>query len=206
MAENPLRELNKLGQSVWQDYIRRGELLSGAFKRLIDEDGISGVTSNPSIFEKAIAGSKDYDDGIRKYVGEGIRRGAQLFERLAVEDIQKACDLLRPTYDATRGPRRLCEHRSFAQAGARHARVDRRSAPALEFRQPAESADQDSRAPRKACRPSSRPSPKASTSTSLCCSRWRRYVEVAGLYCRAREARPGRASRLTGWLPWPASL
>jgi transaldolase / glucose-6-phosphate isomerase len=102
MPQNPLRELDKLGQSVWQDYIRRGELLSGEFKRLIDEDGISGVTSNPSIFEKAITGSKDYDDGIRKYVGEGLQ-GAQLFERLAVEDIQKACDLLRETYDRTKG-------------------------------------------------------------------------------------------------------
>ncbi|HET7842053.1 MAG TPA: bifunctional transaldolase/phosoglucose isomerase [Terriglobia bacterium] len=102
MTQNPLRELNKLGQSVWQDYIRRGELISGEFKRLIDEDGISGVTSNPSIFEKAITGSKDYDDGIRKYVDKGLQ-GARLFEQLAVEDIQMACDLLRPTYDATQG-------------------------------------------------------------------------------------------------------
>src|SRR5437763_17045687 len=61
MAENPLRQLNHLGQSVWYDYIRRGEILSGHLKRLIDEDGLSGITSNPSIFEKAIAGSKDYD-------------------------------------------------------------------------------------------------------------------------------------------------
>jgi transaldolase / glucose-6-phosphate isomerase len=102
MAGNPLRELNKLGQSVWQDYIRRGELLSGDLKRLIDQDGISGVTSNPSIFEKAITGSKDYDESIRQFVAEGLE-GPKLFERLAVEDIQKACDLLRGTYNATRG-------------------------------------------------------------------------------------------------------
>lgn len=102
MGENPLRELNKLGQSVWQDYIRRGELVSGDLKRLIDEDGLSGVTSNPSIFEKAITGSTDYDESIRKHVGEGLE-GARLFEKLAVEDIQKACDLLRATYDATEG-------------------------------------------------------------------------------------------------------
>ncbi len=102
MASNPLRELNKLGQSVWQDYIRRGELLSGDLKRLIEQDGVSGVTSNPTIFEKAITGSKDYDESIRKYVAEGLE-GPALFERLAVEDIQKACDLFRPTYDATEG-------------------------------------------------------------------------------------------------------
>ncbi len=102
MSMNPLRELNKFGQSVWQDYIRRGEILSGDLKRLIDEDGISGVTSNPTIFEKAITGSKDYDQSIRKFVEQGLD-GAKLFERLAVEDIQMACDLFRPTYDRTEG-------------------------------------------------------------------------------------------------------
>jgi transaldolase len=102
MATNPLRELNKLGQSVWQDYIRRSELDSGEFQKLIDQDGVSGITSNPSIFEKAITGGKEYDDSIRKYVGQGLS-GPALFEHLAVEDIQKACDLLRPTYDSTKG-------------------------------------------------------------------------------------------------------
>ena len=102
MSPNPLRELNKLGQSVWQDYIRRGELLSGELKRLIDSDGLSGVTSNPSIFEKSITGSKDYDESIAKYVEEGLE-GAELFERLAVEDIQMACDLFLPTYQQTEG-------------------------------------------------------------------------------------------------------
>jgi transaldolase / glucose-6-phosphate isomerase len=102
MAKNPLRELNKLGQSVWQDYIRRSELVSGEFQKLIDDDGISGITSNPSIFEKAITGGEEYDDSIRKYVKQGLE-GPKLFERLAVEDIQKACDLLRPTYDSTQG-------------------------------------------------------------------------------------------------------
>ena len=102
MNSNPLRELNKLGQSVWQDYIRRGEILSGDLGRPIDGDGISGVTSNPTIFEKAITGSKDYDQSIRKLVEEGLE-GPKLFERLAVEDIQMACDLFRPTYDRTEG-------------------------------------------------------------------------------------------------------
>lgn len=99
---NPLRELNKLGQSVWQDYIRRGELLSGDLKRLIDSDGLSGVTSNPSIFEKSITGSKDYDSSIRAGVEKGLE-GADLFELLAVEDIQRACDLFLPTYQQTEG-------------------------------------------------------------------------------------------------------
>jgi len=102
MSQNPLRELNKLGQSVWLDYIRRRELLSGEMKRLIDEDGVSGVTSNPTIFEKAIAGSNDYDSAIATLVEQGLS-GAPLFERLEVEDIQTAADLFRATYDSTSG-------------------------------------------------------------------------------------------------------
>ncbi|MGO8734358.1 MAG: bifunctional transaldolase/phosoglucose isomerase [Terriglobia bacterium] len=100
MAENPLRQLNRAGQSVWFDYIRRWEMVSGHLKRLIDEDGLSGVTSNPSIFEKAIADSKDYDEVIQKLVSEGSE-AAQIFETLAVEDIQMAADLFLPTYRAT---------------------------------------------------------------------------------------------------------
>jgi transaldolase/glucose-6-phosphate isomerase len=100
MAENPLRQLNRAGQSVWFDYIRRWEMVSGHLKHLIAEDGLSGVTSNPSIFEKAIAGSTDYDGAIGKLASEG-REAAQIFEALAVEDIQMAADLFLPTYHAT---------------------------------------------------------------------------------------------------------
>jgi len=100
MAENPLRQLKRAGQSVWFDYIRRWEMVSGHLKHLIDEDGLSGVTSNPSIFEKAIAGSKDYDGVIRKLTYEG-REAGEIFETLAVEDIQMAADLFLPTYRAT---------------------------------------------------------------------------------------------------------
>ena len=102
MSKNPLRELNAVGQSVWQDNIRRGELLSGALKKLIDEDGLSGTTSNPTIFEKAIEGSKDYDEAILQ-LGQSGKSGGEIFEALAVEDIQHACDLFRPTYDSTEG-------------------------------------------------------------------------------------------------------
>jgi transaldolase/glucose-6-phosphate isomerase len=100
MAENPLRQLNQLGQSVWFDYIRRWEMISGHLKHLIDADGISGITSNPTIFEKAIVGSKDYDEVIQNLAYEG-REATQIFETLAVEDIQMAADLFLPTYHAT---------------------------------------------------------------------------------------------------------
>jgi len=102
MSTNPLRQLNAVGQSVWQDNIRRSELLNGALKKLIDEDGLSGTTSNPTIFEKAIEGSHDYDEAIRK-LAVGGKKASEIFDALAVEDIQMACDLFRPTYDSTQG-------------------------------------------------------------------------------------------------------
>jgi transaldolase/glucose-6-phosphate isomerase len=102
MRSNPLRILNSLGQSVWFDYIRRIELTSGHLKELIDVDGVSGVTSNPTIFEKAIAGSNDYDEAIRKLVEAGEETPV-IFECLEVDDIRAAADLFRSLYDSTEG-------------------------------------------------------------------------------------------------------
>ena len=102
MSTNPLRVLNSLGQSVWFDYIRRLDLNSGHIKGLIDNDGVSGITSNPSIFEKAIAHSNDYDEAIRKLVEAGDET-PEIFESLEVEDIRAAADLFRPVYDSTQG-------------------------------------------------------------------------------------------------------
>ena len=67
---NPLKELGGQGQSIWLDYIRRNLIRSGELKRMVDEDGIRGVTSNPTIFEKAIAGSSDYDDALATMLGQ----------------------------------------------------------------------------------------------------------------------------------------
>ena len=101
---NPLKELQEHGQSIWLDYIRRSLITSGELERLIKEDGLRGVTSNPTIFEKAIAGSKDYDDALRVRLGRDPHADAAvLFEALAVEDIQKAADAFRPVYESTQG-------------------------------------------------------------------------------------------------------
>jgi transaldolase len=102
MSDNPLKELAKYGQSVWHDYIRRKEILSGGLKKRIDEDGLLGVTSNPSIFEKAIAGSDDYDESIRGYVAKGLE-APKIFEKLAIKDIQKATDEFRGVFEQTGG-------------------------------------------------------------------------------------------------------
>jgi len=96
-----LHELADLGQAIWFDYIRRSFITSGELQALIDE-GLRGVTSNPTIFEKAIAGSTDYDDALHRLVGEG-KTVEQIYEAMALDDIRRAADLLRPVYEQTDG-------------------------------------------------------------------------------------------------------
>jgi transaldolase/glucose-6-phosphate isomerase len=104
MKDNPLIELQKLGQSIWYDNIRRGLLTSGELKRMIDAGEIVGVTSNPAIFEKAIAGSTDYDEAMTAALREDPRADAEiLYEKLVIEDIQITADLLAPVYERTDG-------------------------------------------------------------------------------------------------------
>lgn len=98
--ENPLRALQVFGQSVWLDYIRRSLITSGELRRLIDEDGLRGVTSNPAIFEKAVAGSSDYKEMLEAPEARALD-AKTLYEKLAVRDIQDAADALRPVYEET---------------------------------------------------------------------------------------------------------
>ncbi|HEX2364968.1 MAG TPA: bifunctional transaldolase/phosoglucose isomerase [Bradyrhizobium sp.] len=100
---NPVKTLENHGQAVWLDFLARGFVAKGDLKGLIETDGVKGVTSNPSIFEKAIASSDEYDAPIGKTLKRGDRPVADLFERLAVEDIQNAADVLRPVYDRLDG-------------------------------------------------------------------------------------------------------
>jgi len=98
--ENPLRALPLYGQSVWLDYIRRSLISSGELRRLIEEDGLRGVTSNPAIFEKAITGSHDYRAEFERFDID-TDDAKTLYERLAVRDVQDAADELRPVYEET---------------------------------------------------------------------------------------------------------
>jgi transaldolase/glucose-6-phosphate isomerase len=100
---NPVKALENHGQAVWLDFLARGFVANGDLKKLIDTDGVKGVTSNPSIFEKAIGSSDEYDSAIGHALKKGDRPVADLFEHLAVEDIQHAADVLRPVYDALKG-------------------------------------------------------------------------------------------------------
>lgn len=102
MKDNPLKKIETFGQSIWLDYIRRDLITSGELRRLIDEDGLRGMTSNPSIFEKAIAESNLYDAEIQKMALKGKNVNA-IYEAISQKDVQSAADVFRPLYERTGG-------------------------------------------------------------------------------------------------------
>jgi transaldolase len=102
MKENPLLSIQKFGQSIWLDFIERKMIMSGKLKKLIDEDGIRGVTSNPKIFEEAIAKGEEYENDIRSLAMKNKSK-EEIYEALTVDDIRQTADLLRPLYDSSDG-------------------------------------------------------------------------------------------------------
>jgi transaldolase / glucose-6-phosphate isomerase len=99
---SPLASLHAYGQVAWLDFLARGFIAQGGLKKLVEQDGLTGVTSNPSIFEKAIAGSDEYDSSLKQIEAAGDLDVMTLYERLAIEDIRSASDVLRPVFDATK--------------------------------------------------------------------------------------------------------
>src|SRR6516165_4057332 len=102
MSDSRLAQVAAHGQSVWIDLLSRELVHSGELKKLVDEFSVTGLTSNPSIFQKAIAGGGDYDDQISQSL-EHTDDPREVFLQLAVEDVRDACDVLRPVWDATGG-------------------------------------------------------------------------------------------------------
>ena len=102
MTDNPLKELAALGQSIRLDDIRRNLIVSGELRRLIEDDGLRGMTSNPSIFEKAIGESHDYDEDIRAMALEG-KDVMAIYEAPSLADVRSAADSFQPVYDTTDG-------------------------------------------------------------------------------------------------------
>jgi len=100
-VENPLKQLTRFGQSIWLDYIRRSLMTSGELRRMVEEDGLGGMTSNPSIFEKAIEGGEEYADYLKQLRTDKSLDAKGVYERLAIRDIQDAADVLRPVYART---------------------------------------------------------------------------------------------------------
>src|SRR5213080_3934661 len=102
MAKSRLHELAARGQSVWFDTLSRDLVQSGELKRMMDEDAVTGVTSNPTIFQKALSSGDAYDEQLKVCL-EKTDDAAEIFFELALEDIRDACDVLRPAYDASDG-------------------------------------------------------------------------------------------------------
>jgi transaldolase len=100
---NPLVQLGELGQSVWLDYIRRSFVTGGGLERLVKDDGLKGMTSNPAIFEKAVGETSDYDEALEELARDPDLDSVAVYEKLAVRDVQLAADVLRPVWEATRG-------------------------------------------------------------------------------------------------------
>ncbi|MDQ1501637.1 MAG: transaldolase, partial [Actinomycetota bacterium] len=100
---NRLQALHEAGQSIWLDFLRRGLITDGGLARLIRDDGVTGVTSNPTIFAKAIVGSNDYDEAIGRITHRGKVRPLDVFYDLALDDIRMAADLFAPVYEQTAG-------------------------------------------------------------------------------------------------------
>ena len=100
---NRLQQLHDAGVSIWLDTLSRDLLDSGAFTAMIDDRAVTGATSNPTIFAKAITASRRYDDQLRAAVAAGVRDPQELFFELALEDVRRAADVLRPAYDASHG-------------------------------------------------------------------------------------------------------
>ena len=102
MNENPLLRIQQLGQSIWLDFIDRRMIMSGQLKKLIDDDGLRGVTSNPKIFKDAISEGAEYEDDIRDLAGKS-RSTEEIYQALTVDDIRRTADLFGPLYDASDG-------------------------------------------------------------------------------------------------------
>ena len=138
---NPVKALQDHRQAVWLDFMSRGFIADGGLKKLVDDDGLRGVTSNPSIFENAIGKTNEYDDAIRKMLLSHDYSPGQIFEKLAVEDIRSATDVLRPVFDATHGADGFV---SVALSRNRHARDHRGGQAPVARSRSAQSDDQGS--------------------------------------------------------------
>jgi transaldolase/glucose-6-phosphate isomerase len=186
---NPLRALSDYGQSVWLDYIHRRLVLSGELQRLVEEDSVCGVTSNPSIFEKAVAGSTDYQDILSAADARHVD-GNTLYERIVVRDIRDAADVLRPVYEHSQR-RDGYVSLEVSPKLARDTQHARRGATLVACRRPAEPHDQGAGDAARRAR-----------GAAVDCRRYQRQCHAAVL---AGRVRAGRRILAGAWKRWHAT-
>ena len=158
------QKLHEIGQSLWLDNITRGLLTSGTLHRYIQEFSVTGLTSNPTIFDHAIKNSQDYDDAIRQKLKEG-KSGEALFFELAIEDLRQAADLFRPDPRSDKRRGRLGVSGGLAPAGPRHVQAPSPRPRLSTLARNGPISSSRFREPRKACPQSRRRSSRACRST-----------------------------------------
>ena len=178
-----LAALTAAGTSVWLDQLRRSMIESGELQRMVEEDSLRGVTSNPAIFEKAILGSPDYDAELESLAREGLS-AREVYRRMAVRDVQAACDVLRPVLRRVGRPGRLRLARGGAAAGPRHRGHARAGAPVLGAGRPPQRDGQD---------PRHRRGDPGDRGGALRGPQHQRHAAVRGLRLRARDGGVRRA-------------
>ena len=188
-ANERLAALTAAGTSVWLDQIRRSLIEGGELQRLIDEMSLRGVTSNPAIFEKAILGSDDYDDELRELAERGQRRRREIYDAIAIKDVQLAADVLRPVYDELDGYDGFVSLEVGARGRARHRRDARAGARLLAARRPPERDDQDPGHDRGRCRRSSSAISEGINVNVTLLFSVESYANVAEAYIRGLERR-----------------
>ena len=128
---NKLKQLEACGQSPWLDYLKRSLIEKGELRMLVERDGLKGVTSNPSIFEKAIGETDEYADALKQFQAQADHGISAIYEHLAIADIRAAADVLRPVYEADAGPGWLYQPGMLALPGQRYRGHGGRSAAAV---------------------------------------------------------------------------
>ena len=194
---NPLRALAEKGQSVWLDFLSRDIIENGHLKRLIDDDGLSGITSNPSIFEKAIGESDSYDDEIKRLVGKGETVAQHDLRALGHRRHRRCRRHAAPALRQDRGPARLRQPGSVALSRHGYGRDDRRKRGGCGPRSGARISSSRCPPPSPEFRRSANCSPRDSISTLRCCSRSRSTRRSSKLFCPRSKSAPRRASRST---------
>ena len=189
---NKLKQLEACGQSPWLDYLKRSLIEKGELRTLIERDGLKGVTSNPSIFEKAIGETDEYADALKQFQAQADHSISAIYEHLAIADIRAAADVLRPVYEQTQGPGRLHQPGMLALSGQRYRSHGGRGAAAVGGGGPAQPDGEGAGHPGRHSRDPPADRSRAQHQHHPALRRERLRAGGRSLYLRARRSEAGR--------------